>query len=236
MGAYPWGSFLGGNHTGQSRCKRPIEREKAPNRTKNPYRIQTSDAINIGGLAVCLARKRRLTDAAFYFLASVFSFSKEPMDLHPRYGIETMERANNPMHRVWEAQSLFAAFRAIEALTLTVVGASGVKPSVLGKVWNKEIRENLEDRLRRVGIAPGDTFLWHSRGRSTGVQRKLRARTSASSPAPWAGGSIRDAKIPYVDAINHAQWLRSMPPIKRKSAYRGFTRLTRLTSNTWPAC
>lgn len=171
--------------------------------------MQSADAVNVAGLTVSLARKRRLTDAAFYFLASVFSYSKEPMDLHPRYGMETVERADNPMHRVWEAQGLFAAFRAIEALGLTVIGASGKRPSVGGGVWDTEIRGDLENRLQRAGISSKDTFVWHSRGRLTATQRKLRARTSSTNPAPWSGGNIRDEKIPYVDAINHAQWLRS---------------------------
>lgn len=170
---------------------------------------QFSGVVDVAGLAVRLARRKYLTDSAFYFLASVYSFSLPPMDLHPKYGNETIAKQRNPMHRVWEAQSLFAAFQAIDALGLTVTGASKDAPSVKGGKWNQDIRSDLEGRLSKIGVAPSKTILWHRRGPSTSIQRKLQQRTTSAINAQWNWGPIRDQNIAVVDAINHAQWLRS---------------------------
>jgi hypothetical protein len=174
-----------------------------------PLRSQFGSAVDVAGLTVRIARRRALTDAAFYFLASVYSVSSHPMNLHPSYGSEPVERIDNPMHRVWEAQSIFAAFQSIEALNLTVKGAGPDRPSITNGTWNAEIRSDLEARLGKIGVVATDTVLWLRRGSPTAVQRQLANRTSASTSVSWQGGRIRDERIPYIDAINRAQWLRS---------------------------
>ena len=174
-----------------------------------PFRVQFGAAVDVAGLAVRIARRRSLTDAAFYFLASVYTVSLDPMNLHPKYGDESIARFHNPMHRVWEAQSLFAAFQAIEALDLTVKGARSDKPSIMNGVWEPDIRSDLENRLQRIGVSPADSMSWLRRGSPTAIQRQLETRTSTSSPAAWSSGRVRDETVLYVDAINRAQWLRS---------------------------
>ncbi len=186
-------------------------------------RMQFGSAVDVAGLAVRLARRRPLTDAAFYFLASVYSVSSHPMDLHPRYGDESITKTLNPMHRVWEAQALFAAYQAIEALQLTVIGASSSRPSIRDKTWDPEIRKNLESRLTKIGIAENKKFLWLRRGSPTSLHRQLSLRTSTSNCTSWSQGRIRDENIPYVDAINRAQWLRS-----NTSAHKSSHRLHKL--------
>lgn len=186
-------------------------------------RIQFAGAVDVAGLAVKLARRKFLTDSAFYFLASVYSVSSHPMDLHPRYGNETIPRQHNPMHRVWEAQGLFAAYQAIDTLGLAVKGASSKNPSVRNGEWDPAIRADLEARLSAIGVTPAQTIVWHRRGSSTGIQRQLQRRTTAATNAHWNWGAIRDQEIPIVDAINHAHWLRS-----NVSAHRSQKRLSQL--------
>jgi len=123
------------------------------------------------------------------------------------------------MHRVWEAQSLFAAFQVLETLDLTVKGASAHRPSVVQNKWDSQLRADLEQRLLDIGIAPDETFSWAVRGPANGLEKKLNERTTASLPASWAAHNIRDQSIPYVDAINRAQWLRSNVSAHRSRGY-----------------
>lgn len=183
--------------------------ESVQGKWKGVCRRQHERMVDVAGLTVRLSRDRVLTDAAFSYLASVYLFSLDPMTLDPCWGTRTIPRLPNPMHRAWEAQSLFAAFQVIEILKLTVTGASSDRPSIIDGVWNPEIRSDLENRLSAIGIDSRARFAWFSRGTTTKAQRKMNARTSESLPAEWNGGHVRDEEIPYIDAINRAGWLRS---------------------------
>lgn len=172
-------------------------------------RVQTPSAVDMAGLAVRLSRQKRLTEAGFFFLASVYLVSVEPMILRSDRAEAALHHLQVPMHRVWEAMSLFAGFQAIEALRLTVIGAGSSRPSVRHGRWDSEIRADLEGRLVKVGISPADRFIWHARGRPSLIHRHLDRRTSDARRAAWSQGSVQDREMPYIDAINRAQWLRS---------------------------
>jgi hypothetical protein len=90
-----------------------------------------------------------------------------------------------------------------------VRGATAQRPSVAENKWDPEIRADLERRLAEIRVNPGATFSWTVRGMAAGLHPKLKERTTSSQPTRWSQGEVRDEAIPYVDAINRAQWLRS---------------------------
>jgi hypothetical protein len=177
------------------------------------------DFEKVAGLAAVLSRDPSLANAAFYFLVSSYIVSLNPMAFHPRWGNESVERGDTPLHRIMEAQAIFSAFQAIEALDLTVKGATPKKKSVENGKWNTEIRADLEQRLGAIGISPTETVLWLRRGTPTDNHRRLESRTTVTDQATWSEGQIQDQLILFVDAINHAGWLRS-----NVSAHRSVTR------------
>jgi hypothetical protein len=174
-----------------------------------PIRLQAAGTVDVAGLAARLSRRNALSQAAYFHLASAYLVTINSTDLHPGENEARYFQTPYLLHRVWEAQSLFAAFQAIDALNLTVKGATADRPSVVAKKWDANIRADLEARLLEIGIEPTKTVSWSVRGRRRGLLPKLQERTSESRPSAWASGDNRDEDIPVVDAINRAHWLRS---------------------------
>ena len=181
--------------------------------------LQSAGVVDIAGLAARLSRRRKWTQAAYFHLASVYLVNIDSIDLHPGERDASFFHTPYLMHRVWEAQSLFAAFQVVELLDLAVKGARADRPSVVAKKWDPAIREHLEVRLGKIGIEPTQTMSWAVRGKRKGLRPKLLDRTSESRPSRWASGDTKDEDIPFVDAINRAHWLRSSVSAHRTSNY-----------------
>ncbi len=86
------------------------ERASGYNFRRHSLRIQTGGVGDIVGFAARLSRRSAWTLAAFYYLASVYLVSVDSMDLHPGARDAKYFRSPFLMHRIWEAQSLFAAY------------------------------------------------------------------------------------------------------------------------------
>lgn len=200
-GCIPFGEFEGWNPY------RAYSIQEAPG--DGTFRFQSSQVTCVAALASRLSRRRSFVEAAFNFLSSVYLFSFDPWHFHPRYGIGTLARRGDLMNRVWEVQSLFAAYQVIECLDVVVKGASSDRPSVTNGVWDDGIRSDLESRLARIGVPPGQQVIWTARGNNTLNQKKFFGRTSTSTPVEWNSGHIRDHRVQVIDAINRANWLRS---------------------------
>lgn len=208
------------------------ERELAEVTKRRPHEplpqsiyLQMSGMVDVAGLAARISRNHRWQQAAYFHLASAYLLTVDWIDLHPGEREASWFQTPYLMHRVWEAQSLFAAYQAIEVLGLTIKGAGPTRPSIVAKKWDPRIRADLEVRLAKIGIAPSETISWAVRGRRKGHLPKLQDRTSESKRSPWASGDIKDEDILVVDAINRAHWLRS-----NVAAHRSGERLTKLAA------
>jgi hypothetical protein len=181
----------------------------ATHRAQRPFVIQTTGFFDVASIACRLARRCAHRNAALKYLLSAYLTRIHPWDLDPGSTEASEFRTLRPVDWIWFSQSLFAAYGAVEELRVTPK-ASGKRPSIGsdGK-WNPEVRLDLETRLKTVGVSTTERLVWHVRGGLRQVDRKLASRTSPSPRAKWAFGDIRDKKLLYIDAINHANWLRS---------------------------
>jgi len=202
--------------TARAELREFLEMSRFDPPTQSIY-LQSAGIVDVAGLAARLSRRRKWTQAAYFHLASVYLINIDSIDLHPGERDASFFHTPHLMHRVWEAQSLFAAFQVVELLDLAVKGARADRPSVVAKKWDPGIRKDLEERLGTIGIEPTQTMSWAVRGRRKGLRPKLQDRTSESRPSRWASGDIKDETIPFVDAINRAHWLRSNVSAHRTS-------------------
>ncbi len=155
-------------------------------------------------IAARASRRRRWAHAVARYKFSLGLFSVHHMDMHPNYrtyhGV-----SRHPDDHVLLAQTLVAAFAVVEDLGLAVPAGPG-RPSRLGGVWNPVVLRDLEQRLAAQHVDPADTVLWLVRGPSRRIER--RRPLPNGTPASWTGGSVRDRRLPVVDAIAHADYLR----------------------------
>lgn len=173
------------------------------------FYIETDGFLDAAQIACKLARRRPLRNAALKLLLSGYLIGVHYLDLRPGTHDAHAFRSPNPIDWVWFSQSVFAAYGVIEELCLTPQ-ATSTKPSLLPDgSWNPAVRNDLERRLGKIGIKPGDTLYWHARGRPRRLEKKALRRITTSKPARWARGEVRDADILYIDAINIASYLRS---------------------------
>jgi len=146
---------------------------------------------------------------ALKLLLSGYLIGVHHLDLRPGARDAVAFRSPNPIDWIWFSQSLFAAYGVVEELRLTPQ-ATPTRPSLLPNgSWNPEVRKDLEGRLGKIGIKPGDTLYWNARGKPRRLEKKAVRRITTSNPARWARGEVRDADILYIDAINIANFLRS---------------------------
>jgi hypothetical protein len=110
----------------------------------------------------------------------------------------------------------FSAYGVCEQLGVTVQGASSSRPSIVKRVWDTDIRKNLERRLTNRRIDPAKTILWYVRGTDTRVERKRRDRSGAGKKARWAHSQIRDELIP-ICRCHQSRWLDAQQPSRAQA-------------------
>lgn len=161
-------------------------------------------------IACALSRRVNLRAAALKLLLSHHLFGLHHMELRPGARTAREFRALRPVHAIWFSQALFAAYGVVEELRLTP-NATAQRPSLMPDGnWNQDVREDLERRLKRVGICPDERLYWHVRGRPRSIEQKGALKRIANSPlGKWSKGDIRDVEMLYIDAINISNYLRS---------------------------
>lgn len=155
-------------------------------------------------IAAKASRRRKWSYGIAQYKFSLGLYSVHPMDMHPTYrtyhGV-----SGHPDDHVLLAHTLVAAFDAIEELGLSVP-AGRERPSRVRGAWNPVVLADLEGRLKRQGIDPSETVLWSVRGPVRRIETQ-RPIPTGSLPS-WAGGSVRDRRMPVADAIGYSDYLR----------------------------
>lgn len=187
----------------------PTTQRSALEAHRSRFYIEGNGFFDAAQIACTLARRRHLRNAALKLLLSTHLTEVHHLDLRPGAHEATAFRSPHPIDWVWFSQSLFSAYGVVEELRLAPK-ATASRPSLLPDgSWNPEVRKDLETRLERIGIHPGDTLYWHARGRPRRLEKKALQRITNSKPTRWTRGEVRDADILYIDAINIANYLRS---------------------------
>jgi hypothetical protein len=121
-------------------------------------------------LAAKLSRRRKWRYAAAKYWTSHRICSVPWMETHPTegrlFGVEL-----DPSNHVLFAHAIIAAYSVIEELQFEVRASDENRSRINGK-WNSQVREELEDRLRKGGIDIDDEEVWMRRGTPTAVERK----------------------------------------------------------------
>jgi hypothetical protein len=156
-------------------------------------------------LAAKASRGRKWIYAITKYAFSISQYSAHHADLEP-WRSPYLPVSSFPSDHVLFSHAIISAYAAIEDLGLQV-RASTQKPSRINGQWNPAVRLDLEARLSQAGINLTETILWTARGPKRKIER-ARAVESVRK-APWSAWTVRDLEVEVVDAIAHADWLRS---------------------------
>lgn len=155
-------------------------------------------------IAARASRHRRITYAIAKYRFSISTYSTESVDLEP-WSAPHLKVSTFVDDHIMFAYAILAAYSAIEDVGAEL-RASAMKPSRIGDAWNPVVREELEARLRSLGVNVDEPILWTLRGpkRRTESRREVPIITRMH----WASGPVRDADVAIIDAIAYADWLR----------------------------
>jgi hypothetical protein len=170
------------------------------------FMISRDGVLDACALAGEASRHRSTAYAIHKLHLSYRSCSMNPMDLQPGpFKLYPVER--DPIAHVHNANAITSAYSAIEELRLEIVVPQGQSSRMPDGSWNAKVRADLEGRLRAAHINLSDTHIWTLRGPPTRIERR-RLPKGIGKPK-WSRGSVRDIKLPIIDAIAMASWLRS---------------------------
>lgn len=153
-------------------------------------------------------RDQRLVYAIHKLAHSYETESVTPGSMHPRFRQVFPKHTDDFSSHVGTSVAINLAYSAIEELDLGVK-ASAKKKRSIGQgtfLWNPEVLEPFEERLRKAGIDPNTKIDWVTRGDRTEVEiYEMIDQTSNHSD----GVNIRDRQVSLPDAINFCEYLRN---------------------------
>ena len=156
-------------------------------------------------LACKLSRRRRWRYAAMKLWMSHRICSIPPIETDPARGYYFgLER--DPMAHVTFAQSIIAAYSAMEELEFEI-RASSKNPSKIAGRWNPTVLGDLRGRLEAGGVDCNEDEIWVVRGTKTRIERAQPIADARK--AKWSSAKVRDVHMSIFDAIHRASWLRS---------------------------
>jgi hypothetical protein len=130
-------------------------------------------------IAVQASRRRRLEYALAKFKLSSETSSFDWIDLDPDHS-ETIPRWHRAEDHVRLATAIVLAYSVIEELGLEV-RASDKKQSSINGQWNPEVKQELENRLRRARIDLSNPVVWSVRGGKSRLETERPKHLFATS-------------------------------------------------------
>lgn len=151
--------------------------------------------------------------AIFKYLLSCHTVILSPRDLDPAGDWEGGNAVSIlPKDYIFFANAIITAYSVLEELFIEI-RASESRPTKIDGKWNPEVKEDLKQRLIKVGIDPSDAIVWNLRATPTKIERARKPIIVQKTE--WASFNVRDGYIDMFEAIAYASWLRS-----RVSAHR----------------
>ncbi len=135
-------------------------------------------------------------------------------DLHSNYVIDLDPRSSIyhrlspfPDDHIRMGYSIVIFYSVLEELGAEI-RASAKNPSKLADgSWNPVVKNDLEKRLKKLGINIERKIYWELRSTPTKIERKKKL--SINNKVEWAYGYVRDLEIPLIEAISIISWIRS---------------------------
>tara|TARA_A100000171_G_C2102152_1_gene130292 strand:- start:90 stop:1124 length:1035 start_codon:yes stop_codon:yes gene_type:complete len=137
--------------------------------------------------------------------------SFNPSSADPIYGQVFDHYSHQKQTHTRSAFAIISAFSVIEELGLEI-RSSAKNPRFLepenGK-WNPKVLNNIEERLKKIGIEANATFDWVFRGEQTEVEKDFKPYFGYDSQWINYGNNVRDKTLSFPEAIHNSSYLRN---------------------------
>lgn len=137
--------------------------------------------------------------------------SMTPNSAKPKYGKIFEHYTPDKRYHTRGAFAIISAFSVIEELGLEI-RSSSKKHRFLDNengVWNPEVLNDVNDRLKEVGIKSKDTFNWIFRGEKTEIEENLKPYFGYDSQWTEVNEDVRDKTLTFPEAIHNLSYLRN---------------------------
>lgn len=163
---------------------------------------------------VCKMMSRAWDDEIIKYsiLKYTFSLSQDsisPHSAHPYYGQVFSIEERQKSYQVRAAYAFLSAFSIIEELNLEI-RSSSIKPRFINNnsEWNPVVKEDICNRLEKIGITESNSFTWTIRGKSQQLVDKVKPNFG-TVVYYTDSGEVRDLNFKIYDAIHIASYIRN---------------------------
>jgi hypothetical protein len=164
----------------------------------------------------CRVLKEAYDIAEFQYAIEKFKLSLKinsmtPHSANPKYGQMFEHYDLDKSYHTSGAFAITAAFSVVEELGLEV-RSSSKNPRFIesekGK-WNPSVLNDIEERLKKIGVSKKDTFDWIFRGDKTEVEKDLNPYFGYDSEWTKLNEEVRDKTLTFPEAIHNLSYLRN---------------------------
>ncbi|PKD44483.1 hypothetical protein [Rhodohalobacter barkolensis] len=164
----------------------------------------------------CRVLKESYESAEFQYAIEKFKLSLKinsmtPHSANPKYGQMFEHYDLDKSYHTSGAFAITAAFSVVEELGLEV-RSSSKNPRFLDSekgTWNPSVLNDIEERLKKVGVTKKDTFDWVFRGDKTEVEKELKPYFGYDSEWTKLNEEVRDRTLTFPEAIHNLSYLRN---------------------------
>ncbi|CDO04297.1 hypothetical protein BN988_02851 [Oceanobacillus picturae] len=142
----------------------------------------------------------------YRFSLQLDSFS--PHSASPKHGQVFFIGERGHSYHVTAAYAFLSAYSIIEELGLEI-RSSSKKPRFLNSGdWNPVVKEDVLQRLSKVGISSTDTMTWLIRGKPSQLYNSIKPKLGFDSK--WNDGEeVHDPEMYIFDAIHYCSYIRN---------------------------
>jgi len=167
--------------------------------------------LTAAALAARISKDESAQYALHRYYQSLSIFTVDLAALHPKYGDEVLATSRLRATQVALGTAIFSAYACLEDLGVSIAPPERARPRQTQKPrrtsdWDPVMRRRLEER----GIDTNSPFAWHIRGSGRALD-KVQRQSPPATRSEWSDleDAIHDIKLPLIDAINQAAWLRN---------------------------
>lgn len=164
----------------------------------------------------CRVLKEAYKRADFQYAIEKFKLSLKinsmtPHSANPKYGQMFEHYDLDKSYHTSGAFAITAAFSVVEELGLEVRSSSKKKRFLDNEkgIWNPSVLNDIEQRLKKIGITKKDTFDWIFRGDKTEIEKDLKPYFGYDSEWTKLNEEVRDKTLTFPEAIHNLSYLRN---------------------------
>ncbi|HAM79248.1 hypothetical protein [Ornithinibacillus bavariensis] len=142
----------------------------------------------------------------YKFSLNLDSFS--PHSASPIYGQVFSIEDRGYSYHVRAGYAFLSAYSIIEELGLEIRSSSKKPRFLKNNEWNPIVKEDILQRLSKIGISESDTINWLIRGTPSKLYNSIKPRLGINSK--WSDGEeVHDQEMYIYDAIHYCSYIRS---------------------------